>query len=107
MACSPKRVVLGDNPHQKLLFALPEGPVPLGGAKTGKQSSALKSGSGSGGNNVLRTIYLPNETADSLKLMIQSLRTQLEEQRVLYEQKTQALMEDRCVLRRPLYCFWL
>ncbi len=92
---SPKRVVLG-NDENKLLFALPEGPVPLTDSKHG--NGRLMGGGGSkNGSGVLRTIYLPNETADTLKLMIQSLRTQLEEQHLLHEQRCQALLEDRLI----------
>lgn len=44
---------------------------------------------GGGGNNVVRTIYMPNENVDVLKLIIQSLRTQLDEQRSFNEQRCQ------------------
>ena len=40
---------------------------------------------------------MPNESVDVLKLIIQSLRTQLDEQNAFNEQRCQALMEDRLI----------
>mmetsp|Transcript_4409 Transcript_4409/g.8414 ORF Transcript_4409/g.8414 Transcript_4409/m.8414 type:complete len:931 (-) Transcript_4409:305-3097(-) len=47
--------------------------------------------------HVVRTIYMPNESVDVLKLIIKSLRTQLEEQQALAEQRRIAMMEDRVI----------
>jgi coiled-coil domain-containing protein 77 len=49
------------------------------------------------GGQVVRTIYLPNESVDVLKLIVQSLRTQLDEQKCFAEQRCQALTEDRLI----------
>jgi len=51
----------------------------------------------SAGGNVVRTIYMPNESVDVLKLIIKSLRTQLDETAALAEQKLRALTEDRLI----------
>ena len=52
---------------------------------------------GRGGGQVVRTIYMPNESVDVLKLIVQSLRTQLDEQKSFAEQRCQALTEDRII----------
>lgn len=55
-------------------------------------------GSGSGTHRpVVRTIYLPNENIEILKQIIASLRSQLSEQHALFEQRIQALQEDRAI----------
>eukprot|EP00455_Lapot_gusevi_P016085 TRINITY_DN18226_c0_g1_i10.p1 TRINITY_DN18226_c0_g1~~TRINITY_DN18226_c0_g1_i10.p1 ORF type:complete len:477 (-),score=80.00 TRINITY_DN18226_c0_g1_i10:101-1531(-) len=48
-------------------------------------------------NNVIRTIYLPNESVDALKAMVQSLQTQLADRSKLAEDEKKALLEDRQV----------
>ena len=66
--------------------------IPAGGkasASKKKQSPALRP--------VVRTIYLPNENIDILKQIIASLRAQLTEQHTLFEQRIQALQEDRAI----------
>jgi chromosome segregation ATPase len=60
-----------------------------GKKKKGSSNSALRP--------VVRTIYLPNENIEILKQIIASLRAQLTEQHTLYEQRIQALQEDRSI----------
>lgn len=70
-----------------------------GVAASGKKK--LGGGGGGGGNAqlrpVVRTIYLPNENIEILKQIIASLRSQLSEQHTLFEQRIQALQEDRAI----------
>lgn len=74
--------------------------------KTGGAAvSARRAGAGGAGGKggaaalrpVVRTIYLPNENIDILKQIIASLRSQLTEQHTLFEQRIQALQEDRAI----------
>eukprot|EP00164_Ancoracysta_twista_P025250 GFYU01048353.1.p1 GENE.GFYU01048353.1~~GFYU01048353.1.p1 ORF type:complete len:456 (+),score=155.02 GFYU01048353.1:67-1368(+) len=51
------------------------------------------------GRRVLRTIYLPNEQLDNCYLTIESLQAQLEEQRVVFEEKIRFLEIDRKMAR--------
>jgi len=44
---------------------------------------------------ILRTVYLPSESADSLRMIIDSLRNQLQEQARLHSDRVSALLEDR------------
>jgi hypothetical protein len=74
------------------------------GASTARAVGSIKkksgAGSGGGGANmrpVVRTIYLPNENIEILKQIIASLRSQLQEQHTLYEQRVAALQEDRAI----------
>lgn len=61
-------------------------------------STKKKGGPGGGSSRpVVRTIYLPNENIDILKQIIASLRSQLTEQHTLFEQRIQALQEDRAI----------
>lgn len=60
-----------------------------GKVRGGKKAAALRP--------VVRTIYMPNENIDILKQIIASLRAQLTEQHTLYEQRIQALQEDRAI----------
>ena len=43
---------------------------------------------------VLRTVYLPNERADALVLMVESLSSQLEEHKSLSKQHTQTIIDE-------------
>lgn len=56
-------------------------------------------GDGTGGERVLRTVVLPDEQRGEWGLVVQSLRTQLEEQRAYYEAQIAALQEDRRIRR--------
>lgn len=118
--CSPLRVVLGDLPSDKAQTTPHNGAEEelavykkKGGrnvrfawnstlnrkeepAKKTGGTSKHKSGRGKG-QNVVRTIYMPNESVDVLKLIIRSLRTQLDEQAALAQQRCQALLEDRLI----------
>lgn len=63
----------------------------------GKSASSSSKKASSSLRPVVRTIYLPNENIDILKQIIASLRAQLTEQHTLYEQRIQALQEDRAI----------
>lgn len=65
-------------------------------AGSGRPGSSKKKSTGAL-RPVVRTIYLPNENIDILKQIIASLRAQLTEQHTLFEQRIQALQEDRAI----------
>lgn len=72
-----------------------------GVAASGKKKFGGGGGGGGGSAQLLRpvvrTIYLPNENIEILKQIIASLRSQLSEQHTLFEQRIQALQEDRAI----------
>ena len=71
-----------------------------GGAAVYARRAGVGAGGKAGGaalRPVVRTIYLPNENIDILKQIIASLRSQLTEQHTLFEQRIQALQEDRAI----------
>jgi len=45
------------------------------------------------GNQMLRTVYLPNEHSDLLVLLMESLKTQLEDQEKMLEQKARMMAD--------------
>lgn len=47
--------------------------------------------------NMVRTVFMPNESVDVMKQIISSLKRQLEEQTTLANQRHQALLEDRLI----------
>ena len=47
--------------------------------------------------HVVRTIYMPNDSVERLKAVIESLRSQLAEQAKLSQDRNEALLEDRYV----------
>jgi len=49
------------------------------------------------GGRVVRTVYVPNESVETLLKVVQVLRTQLQEQSELHEQRQQAATEDRLI----------
>lgn len=46
---------------------------------------------------VVRTIYMPNESVDILKNIIEQMRTQAQNQTALYEERVKSLQEDRVI----------
>ncbi|GBF99207.1 hypothetical protein Rsub_12466 [Raphidocelis subcapitata] len=67
------------------------------GAAAAAAAGHRQGGGRDGGGGVMRTVFLPAANADALVLKIEALQAQLNEQRALSEERTEALLVDRRV----------